>query len=82
MTKTILLALVVALTGCKQASPTDTVESLLANPARLDNLRQQCSLDQAKVGDELCARVSEATRRQFFGNGKAAYTPPTSAPKF
>ena len=60
----------------------ETVESLASNPERLKELRQQCKLDRAKLGDELCNRVAEATRKRFYGDGKVPYTPPDNPPKF
>lgn len=65
-----------------EARPTETVESLVANPERLKALREQCKTDRTKLGDELCNRVAEATNRRFFGDGKAPYNPPTESPKF
>lgn len=62
--------------------PTDTVESLVANLERLRALREQCKLERAKVGEELCNRVAEATRKRFYGNGNTPYTPPKEQPKF
>jgi len=59
--------------GCGRSTPTDTVESLVANPERLKELRVQCKSDHAKVGDAVCAAVSEATRRRFMGGGKSPY---------
>ena len=56
--------------GCGKSTPTDTVESLVVNPERLKELRAQCKADHAKVGDAVCAAVSEATRRRFMGGGK------------
>jgi hypothetical protein len=79
------LLLIVALTACNQSEPTastETVESLAANPERLKELRQQCQTDRARLGDELCNRVAEATNRRFFGDGKTPYTPPKDQPKF
>ena len=61
---------------------TETVESLAANPERLKVLRQHCKTDRAKLGDELCNRVAEATNRRFLGDGKTPYTPPKEQPKF
>lgn len=61
---------------------TETVDSLVANPERLKALRQQCKTDHAKLGDELCNRVAEATNRRFLGDGKTPYTPPKEQPKF
>ena len=76
-------SLAMLLAACGQSSnSTDTVESLAANPERLKELRQQCKLDRAKLGDALCNRVAEATRRRFMGDGKVPYTPPTAPPKF
>ena len=74
-----VLMLTIALTACGQSAPTDTVESLAANPERLKELRAQCKADHAKLGDALCNAVAEATRKRFMGNG-TPYTP-ASAPK-
>lgn len=65
-----------------RSAPTETIESLAANPERLKALRQQCKTDRAKLGDELCNRVAEATNRRFLGDGKTPYTPPKEPPKF
>ena len=82
MNKIVLLMLVAALTACGKSAPTETVESLMANPDHLKELREQCKLNRAKLGDELCNRVAEATNRRFFGDGKVPYTPPKESPKF
>ena len=77
------LLLSALLAACGQSSnSTDTVESLAANPERLKDLRQQCKRDRVKLGDALCNRVAEATRRRFMGDGKVPYTPPKESPKF
>ena len=73
------LMLAIVLTACGQSAPTDTVESLAANPERLKELRAQCKADHAKLGDALCNAVAEATRKRFMGNG-TPYTP-EPAPK-
>lgn len=84
----VALALSISLiVGCSKSTPTDTVESLVANPERLKELRAQCKADHAKVGDASCAAVSEATRRRFMGGGQSPYandpvptpTPPVRA---
>ncbi len=59
-----------------------TVEELAADPARLKELRQQCKTDRATLGDLLCNRVAEATRKRFYGDGNTPYTPPEAPPKF
>ena len=70
----IALALSISLiVGCGKSTPTDTVESLVVNPNRLEELRAQCKADLAKVGDAVCGAVSEATRRRFMGDGKSPY---------
>lgn len=74
-----LLLMTLALSACSPPAPTDTVESLVANPERLKELRTQCKADRAKLGDALCNAVAEATRKRFIGNG-TPYTP-ESAPK-
>jgi hypothetical protein len=82
--KNILIPTVLALmlTACGDKPPTDTVESLIANPERLKELRAQCKADRAKVGDATCNAVGEATTRRFLGEGKVPYNPPASQPAF
>jgi len=80
----VLLALV--LTGCGQSeTPKETniptVEELASDPVRLKELRQQCKTDRPKLGDVLCNRVAEATRKRFYGDDTTPYTPPESPPK-
>ena len=92
MKKIIPLLLVAALSACGQAEAPQkanpsaenipTVEELAANPDRLKELRQQCKTDRPKLGDVLCNRVAEATRKRFYGDGEAPYTPPKESPKF
>ena len=65
----------------KQAN-VPTVEELAADPVRLKELRQQCKTDRATLGDVLCNRVAEATRKRFYGDGKTPYTPSETPPKF
>jgi len=76
--KTLLTAIpcTLLLAACNKPAPTDSVESLLANPERLKEVRAQCKADHDKAGDALCNKASEATRRRFMGNG----TPYTAAP--
>ncbi|MDR3482894.1 MAG: EexN family lipoprotein [Burkholderiaceae bacterium] len=91
MKKMIPLLLAAMLVACGKSEPTatvptskptDTVESLAANPGRLKELRQQCKTDRATLGDELCNRAAEATNRRFMGDDKTPYTPPKEQPKF
>jgi hypothetical protein len=82
MNKIMLLLLIAMLTACGKSQPTETVESLAANPERLKELREQCKTDRAKLGDELCNLIAEATNRRFFGDGKTPYNPPKDQPKF
>lgn len=91
MKKIIPLLLAAALVACSKSEPpatndrsasTETVESLVANPERLKALRQQCKTDRARLGDELCNRVADATNRRFLGDGETPYTPPKEQPKF
>ena len=77
-----VLTLAMLLAACGQSAPTETVDSLAANPERLKELRQQCKADRAKLGDVLCNRVAEATRKRFYGDGNTPYTPPENPPKF
>lgn len=82
MKKIIPLLLTATLVACGKSEPTEAVESLAANPERLKELRVQCKTDRAKLGDELCNRVAEATNRRFLGDGKTPYAPPKEQPKF
>ena len=92
MNKIIPFLLVVAMTGCGQSETPQkakgsdagvpTVEELAANPERLKELRQQCKTDRPKLGDVLCNRVAEATRKRFYGDGETPYAPPKESPKF
>ncbi|CAM5444904.1 entry exclusion lipoprotein TrbK [Castellaniella hirudinis] len=92
MNKPIPFLLVFALTSCGQSetpqkakgsdASVPTVEELAANPERLKDLRQQCKTDRLKLGDMLCNRVAEATRKRFYGDGETPYTPPKESPKF
>lgn len=91
MKKIVPLLLAATLVACgkpespqtsSRSEPIETVESLVANPERLKELRLQCKTDRAKLGDELCNRVAEATNRRFLGDGKTRYTPPKEQPKF
>ncbi|HED8896863.1 TPA: EexN family lipoprotein [Pseudomonas aeruginosa] len=87
MKKTTPFLLAAILTGC---GPTETpenknvptVEELASDPVRLKELRQQCKTDRATLGDVLCNRVAEATRKRFYGDGDTPYTPPKEPPKF
>ncbi len=78
-----LLSLAILLAACgKSSSSVETVDSLVTNPERLKELRQQCKTDRTKLGDVLCSRVAEATRKRFYGDGKTPYTPSETPPKF
>ncbi|MES2786638.1 MAG: EexN family lipoprotein [Pseudomonadota bacterium] len=67
------------LVACSKPAPIESVESLVANPERLKELRAQCKADHAKVGDDQCNAVAEATRRRFFGSGGPKHTPQAQA---
>lgn len=87
MKKVIAFLLAAMLTGCgpkdaPEKKDVPSVEELASDPARLKELRQQCRLERAKLGDELCNRVAEATRKRFYGDGKVPYTPPENPSKF
>jgi len=60
------VAAVLLLTGCSKPASVESVESLVANPERLKELRAQCKADHAKVGDAQCSAVAEATRQRFM----------------
>lgn len=80
------LLIVMALFACGQPEALNkidlpTVKELMSNPERLKELRQQCKLERAKMGDELCNRVAEATRKRFYGDGENPYTSQKSPPE-
>ncbi len=81
MKKVMPLLFVAILAACGPSEPTETVESLAADPVRLKELRQQCKLERVKLGDELCNRVAQATRMRFYGDGNVPYTPSENPPK-
>lgn len=92
MKKLIQFLLVAALTACGNSETPQTtnvpeaniptVEELAANPEQLKELRQQCKTDRPKLGDVLCNRVAEATRKRFYGDCETPYTPPKESAKF
>ena len=64
-----LLTISAALTSCGPSSkPTETVDSLVANPVRIKEIQHLCKEDRTKVGDELCLRAAAAAERRFFGD--------------
>jgi hypothetical protein len=69
------LLVVFALAACENFAPTDTVDSLVANPERLGEVQRVCKEEPGKVSDAECAAASEAYRRRFMGDGKTQYTP-------
>lgn len=92
MKKILPFLLAAALTACgrsetpQKANSSDTniptVEELAADPERLKALRQQCKTDRPKLGDVLCNRVAEATRKRFYRDSETPYTSPKESPKF
>ena len=81
------IACTLLLAACGKPEPTESVESLMANPERLKEVRAQCKADHDKAGDAQCNMAAEATRRRFMGSG-TPYTPtppfsatPASSPK-
>lgn len=82
------LLLILGLAACSRSEAPETesgdpsVEELAVDPASLKELRQQCKTDRISLGDVLCDRVAEATRKRFYGDGTAPYTPSDTLPKF
>jgi hypothetical protein len=65
------MIVVTALVACGQAqtpAEIETVDALVAKPARIKEIQRLCKEDRAKVGDELCLRAAEAAKRRFFGD--------------
>ena len=63
MRKLTVLSLALMMTACGESAPTETVESLIADPERLAELREQCRDNPAALGDELCNAVAEEIGR-------------------
>ena len=74
------------LAACGKPAPIESVESLVANPERLKELRAACKADHAKVGDAQCNAVAEATRQRFMRPTPSPYAndpvkpPPSASP--
>ena len=68
MNKVMSLTLAATLTACGPSHPSETVDALVANPERINEIQRQCKEDRAKVSDELCVRAAEAAKRRFFGD--------------
>jgi len=62
------IAIATSLVACGPGKPTETVDELAANPARIKEIQRLCKEDRAKVGDELCLRAATAAERRFFGD--------------
>ncbi len=90
MNRFLLLSVAVILAACGKPEPESTiesVESLVANPQRLRELRAACKADHAKVGDAQCNAVAEATRQRFmraapspYANDPVKPVPPPAVP--
>lgn len=72
----IVVAVALMLAACGKSSSVDSiesVESLVANPERLKELRAACKADHARVGDAQCNAVAEATRQRFMRPSPSPY---------
>ncbi len=81
MNESVLMLASCLLVACSNATPSDTVGSLVAHPDRLRKVEQECRDDFAGMGAAECNAAAEARRRVFVGNGPQ-YTPPKESPKF
>jgi hypothetical protein len=77
MKQLVVVVLALLMAACNKPVSIESVESLVAHPERLKDLRAQCKADHAKVGDAQCNAVAEATRQRFMGSG-TPYTPSVS----
>ena len=73
MKNLLICAVVLLVSACGKPEPSgaaiESVETLVANPDRLKDLRAQCKADHARIGDAQCNAVAEATRRRFMKSG-------------
>ncbi|MGJ7491449.1 EexN family lipoprotein [Variovorax sp. ZT4R33] len=82
------VAAALLLVACDKPASIESVESLVANPERLRELRAQCKADHVKVCDAQCNAVAEATRLRFMRATPSPYandpvrpsSPPPSPP--
>jgi hypothetical protein len=87
MRKTVPILCLLALIACGEPdtqvpSRIPSVDELAADPDALKKLRQQCRLGRDELGDQLCNRVADATRKRFYGDGAVPYTPSDEPPRF
>ena len=87
MTKTMPLLFALVLTACGQSeapvpAPLPTIDALVADPEQLRAHQQQCKVDRAGLGDELCNRIAAATRKRLFGDWALSDTPFDERPRF
>ena len=78
----LIMSVALLVSACDEGPAIESVESLVANPERLRELRARCKADHAKVGDAQCNAVAEATRQRFMSGGTAhipAAPPPESS---
>lgn len=78
----LIMSVALLVSACDEGPAIESVESLVANPERLRELRARCKADHAKVGDAQCNAVAEATRQRFMSGGTAhipAAPPPASS---
>lgn len=68
MKRILQLTMAAVLTACGPSKPTESVDELVANPARIKEIQRLCKEHRAKVGDELCLRAAAAAERRFFGD--------------
>ena len=75
MNKIMMPVIAMVLTACGPARPTDTVDEMVANPARLKEIQRLCREERTKVDDDICLRASQAFRRRFMGERPEQKTP-------
>lgn len=71
-----ILALSTLLAACDRPKPApaiESIESLVAKPDRLKELRAACKADHVGVGDAQCRAVAEATRQRFMRVAPSPY---------
>lgn len=81
MRHTVLLVCVLMLAACGRATPTDSVDSLVAHRDHLHAVEKQCARQDPQVSAAECEAASEAMHRLFYGSGPR-YTPSKTPPKF
>lgn len=72
--RAVAVGVMLLLVACGERKPIESVESLVANPERIKELRGQCRADRSKIGEAQCHAVAEAWRQRFMRVAPSPYS--------